>query len=104
VSQEPRLTTRPPDPEAVLPTTAAGAGGPWLPCRHDDPELWFPVGNLADDDAYAAELCASCPLLAGCLRYALASPQCGVWGGVSEVTRLRLIRQTMAVPARAVAS
>lgn len=51
-----------------------------LPCRVEDPELWF-AERTADVDR-AKALCQQCPLLAGCLQGALdRSEPWGVWGG-----------------------
>ena len=51
-----------------------------LPCRVNDPELWF--AELPQDVEAAKALCRDCPLLVECLQGALerAEPW-GVWGG-----------------------
>ena len=51
-----------------------------LPCRVNDPELWF--AELPQDVETAKALCTDCPLRADCLEGALerAEPW-GVWGG-----------------------
>jgi len=53
---------------------------PPLPCRVNDPELWF--AELPQDVEAAKALCHDCPLRAPCLQGALdrAEPW-GVWGG-----------------------
>ena len=61
-------------------TTAPGPVRRPLPCRVEDPDLWF-----ADDPArleMAKSLCDSCPVRSACLDGALdrAEPW-GVWGG-----------------------
>lgn len=85
--------------------TAQGGSGPWvphqplstplgerdsaefdrllaglLPCRSNDPELWFAEQSAQVEAAKA--LCRACPLMAGCLAGAVerAEPW-GVWGG-----------------------
>ncbi|WP_425468297.1 WhiB family transcriptional regulator [Quadrisphaera granulorum] len=51
-----------------------------LPCRVNDPELWF--AELPQDVEAAKALCTGCPLRAECLDGALArSEPWGVWGG-----------------------
>ena len=86
--QRPRLTSTPPARVAALPVLRS------LPCRRNDPELWFPVrAEEVNSDAYAQELCAGCPLVIQCLDYALTYPQHGVWGGMSERSRHNLIRR-----------
>ncbi len=51
-----------------------------LPCRTNDPELWFAEHTAQVEQAKA--LCRTCPLMAGCLAGAIdrAEPW-GVWGG-----------------------
>ena len=51
-----------------------------LPCRGDDPDLWFAESPAELEQAKA--LCATCPVRERCLRAALdrAEPW-GVWGG-----------------------
>jgi WhiB family redox-sensing transcriptional regulator len=51
-----------------------------LPCRADNPDLWF--GETPAELEQAKTLCAQCPIRARCLSAALdrAEPW-GVWGG-----------------------
>lgn len=51
-----------------------------LPCRSNDPELWFAEQSEAIERAKA--MCQQCPLVAACLSGAIdrAEPW-GVWGG-----------------------
>lgn len=51
-----------------------------LPCRGDDPDLWFAESPTELEQAKA--LCATCPIRVRCLDTALdrAEPW-GVWGG-----------------------
>lgn len=60
--------------------SAARARPGAIPCRADDPELWF-----SDDQAgvdRAQRLCRGCPLRAECLAAAVQRGEpCGVWGG-----------------------
>ncbi|WP_155990622.1 WhiB family transcriptional regulator [Paraoerskovia marina] len=51
-----------------------------IPCRSNDPELWF--AERAADVERAKELCRACPLVAGCLAGARERREpWGVWGG-----------------------
>jgi WhiB family redox-sensing transcriptional regulator len=88
-----RLTT-------LLDTVDQGGSGPWppaatatvadaqfdalvaglIPCRSNDPELWFAERTAEVERAKA--LCRTCPLLAGCLAGAVERQEpWGVWGG-----------------------
>ncbi len=51
-----------------------------LPCRVEDPELWF--AESPQDVEAAKALCAPCPVRAECLAGALERREpWGVWGG-----------------------
>ena len=66
-------------------------------CRVVDPELFFPVGTSGPALTQLAEakaVCASCPVTADCLAWALDTAQeYGVWGGLDENDRRALRRQ-----------
>ena len=52
----------------------------FIPCRSNDPELWFAEQTTQVEQAKA--LCRECPLVDGCLAGALErSEPWGVWGG-----------------------
>ncbi|MCX4680801.1 WhiB family transcriptional regulator [Streptomyces sp. NBC_01433] len=67
-------------------------------CREVDPDLFFPIGStgpalVQTEDAKA--VCATCPVRAQCLRWALENGQdSGVWGGLGEDERRALKRRT----------
>ena len=51
-----------------------------IPCRINDPELWFAEQTARVEHAKA--LCRECPLIAGCLAGAIERDEpWGVWGG-----------------------
>ena len=51
-----------------------------LPCRLDDPDLWF--AESPSDVELAKALCQACPVRAECLAGALERREpWGVWGG-----------------------
>jgi WhiB family redox-sensing transcriptional regulator len=60
-------------------------------CRHEDPELFFPIGTTGPAIAQIARartVCARCPVQEPCLDCALDTNQLsGVWGGMSEDER-----------------
>ena len=62
-------------------------------CRGVDPEIFYPVSE--EDEALEAKaICDSCPVRVACLEYALAAREKnGVWGGLTERERRRLLRQ-----------
>ena len=61
-------------------------------CRGVDPDIFYPV---SDDDAEEAKaICASCTVRQSCLEYSLAAREReGVWGGLTERERRRIVRQ-----------
>src|SRR6516225_10850624 len=64
-------------------------------CRDADPELFFPDGDTRSARAQvkmAKLICRGCPVSATCLGWALASGQAGIWGGLTEDERHRLLR------------
>ncbi|GAA1838820.1 hypothetical protein GCM10009772_15660 [Pseudonocardia alni subsp. carboxydivorans] len=68
-----------------------------LPCRDEDPELFFVTGPGAASAHQLAEakaVCRLCPAAAACLEWALSTGQdFGVWGGLDEDERRALRRE-----------
>ena len=67
-------------------------------CADADPELFFYApGERGEDraarDEKAKAVCAGCPLLRGCLGWALTHAEWGVWGGLTEQERYALQRR-----------
>jgi WhiB family redox-sensing transcriptional regulator len=59
-------------------------------CRGLDPELFFPARGQAAGQAKA--VCAVCPVTAECAEYAaIVHQNKGIWGGLSERQRRRLV-------------
>lgn len=73
-------------------------------CRDVDPELFFPTGETAPAIVRTEEakaVCARCPVLDTCLRWAMDNGlEDGVWGGLSESERRNLRRRTAKAAAR----
>lgn len=63
-------------------------------CLDAEPEIFFPPGPSAVDHINEAKtVCRACPVVADCLRVALADPTLvGVWGGSSEEERREIRR------------
>ena len=63
-------------------------------CRGVDSDVFYPPG---DDDELAEEakaICSLCSVRQACLEHALATGEKhGVWGGLTERERRRLLRQ-----------
>ena len=81
-----RATPEPAQPPLAVATQncLAGFGGKpadeQLPCRVNDPELFF--ADSPADVEYAKTLCAACPVRTACLAGALERREpWGVWGG-----------------------
>src|SRR3954468_9199557 len=64
-----------------------------------DPDVWFPAADERTpkgkaDRRKAQALCATCPVQAACLAYALDTGQdAGVWGGKTEAERRAIRRE-----------
>ncbi|WP_318842771.1 WhiB family transcriptional regulator [Myceligenerans pegani] len=78
------------NPSSDVPASAATSGSDTrefnrimdslLPCRTNDPELWF--AEHSAEVERAKTLCRECPLIDGCLAGALERREpWGVWGG-----------------------
>jgi WhiB family redox-sensing transcriptional regulator len=68
-------------------------------CRGEDAELFFGPGYLEPRDhrerreRQAKAICAVCPVRIECLEYSIKIREpYGIWGGLSEFERRRLIR------------
>lgn len=70
-------------------------------CRDEDPELFFPIGNVGPallQIEEAKRICATCHVREHCLQWALETCQeSGVWGGLSEDERRLLRRRAVGV-------
>ena len=75
----PRTPHPQPRPQLTRPALAPAVRRP-LPCRVEDPELWF--AESPEGVEFAKALCGTCPARAACLAGAIdrAEPW-GVWGG-----------------------
>ena len=93
--------------DAGAQATAVAGSGDWRDealCRHEDPELFFPVGTGPEAQEQIREaqaVCRRCPVREPCLEWALESGQTsGIWGGCSErelgLLRRRTLRQRRA--------
>jgi len=61
-------------------------------CLGADPETFYPSSEDQADEARA--ICAVCPVREPCLEHAIvAREKQGVWGGLTEQERRRLIRR-----------
>lgn len=61
-------------------------------CLHVDPELFFPESSGSTSEAKG--VCHSCAVRPECLEYALRhGEKFGIWGGMTERERRRLMRQ-----------
>lgn len=60
-------------------------------CRHEDPDLFFPIGTSGPallQTERAKAVCGRCPVREPCLEWAVNTDQTlGVWGGTSEEER-----------------
>lgn len=67
-------------------------------CQHNDPDLFFPIGNASSgptlmQTSEAKAVCRRCPVIDQCLNSALnAYVVEGIWGGTTEAER-RVMRR-----------
>lgn len=65
---------------------------PWMNqglCSQTDPEEFFP--DKGGTSRHAKAICATCPVAAECLDYALTNDEAfGIWGGLSERERRKV--------------
>ena len=60
-------------------------------CREVDVEVFFAIDEASQREAIA--ICEGCPVRRECLEHAVANrEQYGVWGGLREQDRKRLVR------------
>ncbi|WP_121714467.1 WhiB family transcriptional regulator [Streptomyces sp. E5N91] len=68
-------------------------------CGREDPELFFPIGDVGPALMQAEEakaVCRLCPVVEPCLRWAMETREVhGIWGGTSESER-RLLHRSAA--------
>jgi WhiB family redox-sensing transcriptional regulator len=73
------------------------------PCATSDPDAFFPVESedikssgrsKYYNEAGAKAVCAECPYMIECLKYAVKNSELGIWGGTNESERRR-IRRTL---------
>ena len=63
-------------------------------CRGADPETFYPEDGDERSELAAKAICASCPVREAYLDHALTRREkLGVWGGLTERERRRLIRR-----------
>lgn len=64
-------------------------------CRSEDPEMFYPSGRSARGlVVHAQSVCAVCPVVEACGRWALETgEQWGIWGGMSENRRRQILRR-----------
>jgi WhiB family redox-sensing transcriptional regulator len=63
-------------------------------CRGVDPEIFYPPEEDEERADEAKAICAVCPVRELCLEHAITRREkIGIWGGLTERERRRLIRQ-----------
>jgi len=73
-----------------------------VPCRDQAPR--FDSDQPREVRAAAKAVCASCPLRASCLEWALRNGMCGVWGGTDDAERDVIRRRRGITPIRLAAT
>lgn len=66
-------------------------------CKEHPPSTFFPSDGVGVE--VAKRICATCPVAAQCLEYALDNHiDHGVWGGTSERQRRRMLKVRRTAP------
>lgn len=65
-------------------------------CTQIGVEMFFPAKGVSS--AQAKAVCRRCPFLNPCATYALHNDVAGVWGGTSELDRLKARKQLGIIP------
>lgn len=61
-------------------------------CRGRSERPWYP--ERGESNRVAVRVCEGCPVKQACLEYALVTQEpYGIWGGVTEVSRRRMLRK-----------
>lgn len=71
-----------------------GTGPEWsqAACRGKPIKYWY--SNRVFETAMAIRVCKECPIREACLQHALSVPEVyGVWGGLGQVERNRLLHK-----------
>lgn len=72
-------------------------------CRRVDPDTWF--SKQQSDVRAAQKICWTCPVINECLNYSLRNREpYGVWGGIDEKQRRKLLERSGRQAASACAS
>ncbi|MBI4101309.1 WhiB family transcriptional regulator [Candidatus Microgenomates bacterium] len=85
-------------PEPDIAASTVGQSQAWrknAECRGVNPDIFFPRDKIEETQRQvAAKYCAVCVVKAECLDFALSWKEgLGVWGGMTEAQRRRLIRE-----------
>ena len=82
-------------PGSVVQIVKVGRWTDRAACRGTDTEIFFPAN--ADEEAEALSICATCPVRAQCLEYAVRNKEIyGIWGGTTPDQRRRIRRERAA--------
>jgi len=60
-------------------------------CRNHPTKMWYQYDAIKD--RAAKKICLRCPVRPECLQYALENHETGVWGGLNDLDRKRLVRK-----------
>jgi len=64
-------------------------------CRGTETEIFYP--SSPEEEAEALSICATCPVRAQCLDYAIRNRETyGIWGGATPEQRRRMCRERAA--------
>jgi WhiB family transcriptional regulator, redox-sensing transcriptional regulator len=82
----------------AVPGTPSWAADPRRMCAGKPLRMFFP--HHGDDTTKARQLCGSCPFKTACQAYALDHKESGIWGGLDDRERYKILRADSAITAR----
>ena len=71
-------------------------------CKDYPTKMWYQFDTVKD--RAAKRICMQCTVRGQCLEYALENHETGVWGGLNDLDRKRLVRKTYVQEALQVSS
>jgi len=73
-------------------------------CFGSDPESFFPVSELRQENKMVIKICNACNARNECLKYALGWDVTGIWGGTNTKERQAIRKRKNIIPKNVILS